>query len=143
MARRNNLTPEEIHAREHDEAKKTIAIAKDIKQGISAATIKSKWNVSESDIITRLATSTKQMHEILEVKGLVSLTLLSAEVSKMLTGVSQDTETQTHMMAHNHRGGGLPMSQAVEKTHREQDAQGELMRYEQYGIKPDVAKLLS
>ena len=108
---------------------------------MSAANVRMKHNVSQSDIIPRLATTTKQMHEILEVKGLVSLMLPMAKLSKILTQLQQDTETQTHMMAYNRRGAGLLMSQAVGRTHREQDLQGELMRFEQYGIQPDKSKL--
>lgn len=78
--RRSNLTSEEIQAREQDYAKDTIAIAKDIKHGMSAASIRTKYNVSDSDIISRLATATKQMHEILDVKGLVSLMSLITNV---------------------------------------------------------------
>ena len=135
------MTSEEIHATEQDEAKKTIAIAKAIKQGRSAASVRTEYNVSDSDIISRLATASKQLHEILDAEGLVSPMPLIGKLSKVLTQFQQDTETQTQMMAHDRRGAGLAMSQAVERTHREQDIQGELMRFEQYGIQPDKSKL--
>lgn len=81
----HNLSPEEIHAKEQDHAKNTIAVAEEIKQGMSAASVKTKYNVSESEVISRLATSTKQMHENLEVQGLVSPMPLNAKLSKVLT----------------------------------------------------------
>ena len=43
------------------------------------------------------------------------------------------------MMAHNNRGRGLAIPEAVDRTHQEQHIQGELMRFEQYGIKADFA----
>ena len=72
VPQRNKLTPNEIHAKEEEHAKETIGLAKDIKHGMSAASVRKKYNVSDSDIISRLATVTKQLHEILDVKGLVS-----------------------------------------------------------------------
>lgn len=135
----NILTPDEIHAREQDEAKKTLDVAKDLRRGMSIADVRAKYNTTDAVLVHRLATSTQQLHEILEVKHWVSFTSILVQMERLLTKFSQDRETQTNAMAHNNRGRGLPMPEAVERTYEDQIYQREQMMWDQYRIPPGTS----